>query len=314
VQSGHVLHGDPKELLALHEAETIDALLTAEDPELQEDVTDIFREAFRVLKPGAHGLIWSLPTSSIFTGLALISAGFEVRDSLLHLTGAGHESWWLVRKPIAELTIVKQVRKTGTGAINIEACRVGTSKASIGRFGLCTKRTTYGGFSGNRDPNSSGLNPNIGRWPANVVLSHAAECGNDACAPGCAVSELDGQSGLVGGGGGIRYNSARENIAKGREYDRIGYGHDDEGGASRFFYTAEKTKLMRYFTRLITPPGGTVLDPFAGSGTTGVAAIQEGFTFLGIEQDLERHRLATSRVASALQEASPGEPISPPPL
>jgi site-specific DNA-methyltransferase (adenine-specific) len=96
-------------------------------------------------------------------------------------------------------------------------------------------------------------------------------------------------------------------------------GHDDNGGsAARFFYTAKASKsdrdkdnrhptvkptdLMRYLCRLVTPPGGIVLDPFMGSGSTGKGALLEGFVFIGIEREEESHATAEarlSRVASA---------------
>jgi site-specific DNA-methyltransferase (adenine-specific) len=87
---------------------------------------------------------------------------------------------------------------------------------------------------------------------------------------------------------------------------------DEKGGASRFFYTAKASKrergegndhptvkplaLMRWLVRLVTPPGGTVLDPFMGSGTTGVAAKEEGFEFVGVELDGHYYDLAQRRI------------------
>jgi site-specific DNA-methyltransferase (adenine-specific) len=90
-------------------------------------------------------------------------------------------------------------------------------------------------------------------------------------------------------------------------------GHGDSGSAARFFYTAKASKsergegnnhptvkpvaLMRWLVRMVTPPGGTVLDPFMGSGTTGVAAVQEGFRFVGIELEPEYVAIAERRIA-----------------
>jgi site-specific DNA-methyltransferase (adenine-specific) len=91
--------------------------------------------------------------------------------------------------------------------------------------------------------------------------------------------------------------------------------HGDTGGASRFFYvakaspkdrgegnshpTVKSTELMAYLCRLITPPGGTILDPFAGSGSTGVAALRQGFQFIGIEKEPEYHDIALRRLEAA---------------
>jgi len=100
-------------------------------------------------------------------------------------------------------------------------------------------------------------------------------------------------------------------------------GHDDSGGsAARFFYTAKASKadrepgnshpcvkptdLMRYLCRLVTPPGGIVFDPFCGSGSTGKAAVLEGFEFIGIEQDAAYVEIARNRIARACQEHNSG--------
>jgi site-specific DNA-methyltransferase (adenine-specific) len=90
--------------------------------------------------------------------------------------------------------------------------------------------------------------------------------------------------------------------------------HDDVGGAARFFYcakprqkergesndhpTVKPVDLMRWLVRLVTPPGGIVLDPFVGSGTTGIAARLEGFDFLGIEQDAHYIEIAERRIGN----------------
>jgi len=68
--------------------------------------------------------------------------------------------------------------------------------------------------------------------------------------------------------------------------------------------TVKPTDLMRYLCRLVTPPGGVVLDPFMGSGSTGKAAILEGFEFIGIEQNQEYIEIAQARIAHAHQQAS----------
>lgn len=97
--------------------------------------------------------------------------------------------------------------------------------------------------------------------------------------------------------------------------ERVAFtGHNDTGSAARFFYCAKAsrsdrgadnrhpcvkpTDLMRYLCRLITPPGGIVLDPFMGSGSTGKAAILEGFDFIGIEREAEYLEIAKARIAA----------------
>jgi site-specific DNA-methyltransferase (adenine-specific) len=109
--------------------------------------------------------------------------------------------------------------------------------------------------------------------------------------------------------------------------------HHDTGSAARFFYcakasrrdrdeglddapdqqapvknnhpTVKPTELMRWLCRLITPPGGVVLDPFMGSGSTGKAAVREGFGFIGIERDPEYFEIALRRVAAAIERTTP---------
>ncbi len=99
----------------------------------------------------------------------------------------------------------------------------------------------------------------------------------------------------------------------------ISYG--DSGSAARFFYCAKASKkdrgegnvhptvkptdLMRYLVRLVTPPGGTVLDPFMGSGSTGRGAVLEGFSFIGIEMSIEYMDIADARIAAAEAQVAP---------
>lgn len=110
-----------------------------------------------------------------------------------------------------------------------------------------------------------------------------------------------------------RNNGEFKSVAKGKDLPHVTYGHNDNGGsAARFFYcakaskadrgkgnnhpTVKPTSLMRYLCRLVTPPGGIVLDPFMGSGSTGKAALLEGFDFIGIEREVEFYEIAKARV------------------
>jgi site-specific DNA-methyltransferase (adenine-specific) len=116
---------------------------------------------------------------------------------------------------------------------------------------------------------------------------------------------------------GMVQHSRTFNVAKGVETERVrdAYERDNGGSAARFFYTAKAsrddrsngnihptvkpTDLMRYLCRLVTPPGGIVLDPFMGSGSTGKAAMLEGFEFIGIERKPSYHAIAEQRIARA---------------
>lgn len=261
-----------------------------------------------------------------------------------------HEVWWVVRKPVtAGASIAENVLEHGVGGVNVEGCRVGSSKRVPGspKRAAASEHTVSLGPS---DGSTSGHDPNTGRWPPNLVLSHRPDCGPFLCAADCAVRALDEQSGEITSG------SRRAGY-----YGLMGYGGHDarpmpplegsSGGASRFFpcfrYVAKPGKaerdagiqteaelirlavseagqgliakqtprkasrrrnthptvkpveLMRWLARLVTPPGGVVLDPFTGSGTTGIAAVTEGFEFMGIERSPKYARFARQRIARA---------------
>jgi site-specific DNA-methyltransferase (adenine-specific) len=190
----------------------------------------------------------------------------------------------VARKPLAG-TVSANVLEHGTGGLNIDGCRVGTEKVV----------TTNGkGFKGSFEggENNNGGAVHEGRWPANLIH--------------------DGSDDVVGmfpvttsGGGGQPQSSSRSGNAglSGLNAAGVKLGHGDSGSAARFFYCAKADKsdrghgnnhptvkpndLMRYLVRLVTPPGGTVLDPFAGSGSTGKAALEEGFSTILCEREPE---------------------------
>jgi DNA modification methylase len=216
----------------------------------------------------------------------------------------------VARKPLVG-TVAANVLEYGTGALNIDGTRIGTSQP--------WSRPPQSGndIYGKYEPIATESNP-LGRWPSNVVLDEFT------------AGLVDEQSGVSKSSPLPRVNSARENVALGREYENVTGGHNDAGGASRFFYVAKASKrdrnegldaldeqpagalnmrtdehsvangmetkpaknfhptvkptdLMCQLVRLVTPPGGVVLDPFTGSGSTGKAAILEGFEFIGCE-------------------------------
>ncbi|KKN82038.1 hypothetical protein LCGC14_0313050 [marine sediment metagenome] len=139
------------------------------------------------------------------------------------------------------------------------------------------------------------------------------------CAPDCAVRLLDEQSGERGGSApGFTRENHNSPVYSGpaSSKDRMTVGYLDSGGASRFFYTAKVSPserqqengrsmhptqkpvdLMRWLCRLVCPPNGLILDPFMGSGTTGIAALAEGFSFIGIEKEQEYYDMAVGREA-----------------
>lgn len=311
------------------------------------------REAFRVLKPGGHAVVFGSPRTYHRLASGLEDAGFEIRDCLQWLFGSGfpkslnlHGEWegWgtalkpayepvvLARKPLTG-TVAGNVAQWGTGGLNIDATRIGSAggcESTTPGFDAGTVSALGGHLNSQRSPVVAGL----GRWPANVILDDEA------------ARLLDAMSGNVKAGGSLSGSEPCKpfdgpdiyGVMDGRrEWD----SYADRGGASRFFYTAKTSRaerefglddleptrrsdgrerdienprlrtnerrndhptvkpvdLMRWLCRLITPPGGIVLDPFLGSGSTGMAALDEGFRFIGI--DLEAHyiEIAKRRIA-----------------
>lgn len=218
-----------------------------------------------------------------------------------------HEPIVLARKPLSEKTVAANVLRWGTGALNVDGCRIGTADDMDPRDFDDSRRTSpkfSGTFNGGKIGEfrtREGAVPD-GRWPANVIFDEAA------------AAELDHQSGHLQSGNpsGLRNVTGYCGGLGGGKTELWGYG--DEGGASRFFYVAKAStsergdgnnhptvkpvELMQYLCRLITPPGGIVLDPFTGSGSTGIAALREGFRFIGLEREAEYIEIARRRIAN----------------
>jgi len=260
------------------------------------------------------------------------------------------EEWILCRKPLTESSVARNVLEWGTGGLNIRAVRVGTEpRVNQGMSSL--------GVMHDDDWRPRAIASVVnGRWPAHLLISHAAHCQPGQCVSGCPALKLDEQSGfsqsheekaqakapstrnvygkdkkrsLVGHndqGGVSRYftqfyyapKASREERNRGceglpeQQIARMGHGNDEPDGRTQSFIsqpqanihpTVKNQQLMRWLCRLITPPHGIVLDCFAGSGSTGVAAIAEGFQFIGIELDPEYAAVAHARIAHALKEA-----------
>lgn len=171
------------------------------------------------------------------------------------------------RKPLSEATVAANVLRWGTGAINIDGCRVAERERH-----MVDEPIVSGGHKS-------------GRFPANVIHDGSTE-----------VLERFPKGSSSG-------HWANKSVGfDERKYNGRGKDSTDSGSAARFFYSAKANKadragskhptvkpidLMAYLCRLITPPGGVVLDPFAGSGTTGVAALAEGFRVVLCEREAE---------------------------
>lgn len=246
---------------------------------------EFWGEVFRVLKPGAHLIAFSGTRTYHRLACAIEDAGFEVRDMLQWLYGSGFpksheikkhlerifgegspeaEAWagWetalkpacepivLARKPLEASTIARNIVQHGTGALNVEACRIEAEKAT-GWGGKAAGDGVFNNGTFNLR-NDGDARPVEGRWPANVLHDGSAEV-------------LD----LLGEAARFFYS------AKANDLDRAGSEHP----------TVKRVDLMEYLCRLITPPGGAILDPFAGSGTTGEAAWRQGFQCTLIERE-----------------------------
>lgn len=347
----------------------------------------IMRECNRVLKPGGHALVWSLPRTSHWTAFALEDAGFEIRDCVYHLFGTGFpkslniskaiekhkgikaigrkdptggmmgegmykkgwnrtrnalimpeiqteegkqwqgwgtgvkpavECWWLVRKQFSEKSAAENILKWGVGGLNIDGCRVETDEIISTEYGQPSGTDRYNWNLEKKKIEKQGFWNTKGRFPANlihdgspVVLAEFAKAG---------VSKS------------VKNKKADQRVNDGNSIFLDGVhnpenSYSDEGSPARFFYSAKASKaerdlglenmeakagirtnaprenevartkptknnhptvkaqaLMQYLIKLITPPNGIVLDCFAGSGSTLVAAKTLGHPFIGIEK------------------------------
>ncbi|WP_099484458.1 DNA-methyltransferase [Stenotrophomonas maltophilia] len=345
--------------------------------------TEIWAECLRLMKPGGHLLAFAGTRTQHRMAARIEDAGFEIRDMIAWVYGSGfpksHNGPWggtalkpalepitVARKPLAG-TVEANWREHGTGALNIDACRVdlgGAANPSIARRqgainhlstrkaaeaeaeGRLESRQSEGAYRAEREGEA------LGRWPANLIHDGSDEVlAAFPAAPGQKADlSDDGESArfstVYEGGplprGGEASSNSVNNGAVGFKV-RPGARRLDSGSAARFFYCAKATRedrndgldsgpvpavsanatmrdretanwperngnhhptvkptdLMRYLCRLVTPAGGMVLDPFMGSGSTGKAAVLEGFQFIGIELDPAYAAIAEARIRVA---------------
>lgn len=307
---------------------------------------------YRVLKPGAYLVAFGGTRTAHRMICAVEDAGFEIRDVLMWLYGQGfpkslnigkamdkaatddakqwegfgtalkpgYEPVVLARKPFVG-TLHTNIQRYGTGALNIDACRIDAPE------GIKTV-----GIDDNKHVDSQSLGTNwsgevdettrYGRWPANIVLDEEA------------AALLDEQSGITSSqatvsesnqhtdsGGASRFFyvakpsreerdqgcydlplrtvgelTDRKDGAAGTNHARAGAGH---GGGRNFHPTVKPIALMNWLVKLVTPPGGIVLDPFTGSGTTGMAARFAECQFVGCEKEADYVEIARRRISEA---------------
>ena len=219
--------------------------------------------------------------------------------------------------------MAQNVLTYGTGALNIAGCRVGDDTSRADRY---HGRAAFGAAEGYRLGNrTEPWDVPAGRWPPNVLLSDEA------------AAEMDRQSGASVS----RVGRPRSSAAPGDGYGmtHTGAEYADTGGASRFFPvfryeakadtasrprlpdgtawpTVKPVPLLRWLARLVTRPGGTILDPFAGTGTLGEAAIVEGFNAILLDKDPQAIALTRVRLAKPIQPLMFGADVDekPPPV
>lgn len=316
-------HGDCLNILKTLEANSVDSVVT--DPpygisfmgnhwDYDIPKVEVWVETLRVIKPGAYLLCFASPRTQHRMACNIEDAGFEIRDSIAWMYAQGMpKSGGL--KPAHEPIIV--ARKPGRSKFNIDVCRVVRPNGD---------RTEYGvdGDEGSPTDNVFGDRKRVayvpdegGRYPANILHDGSDEVkalfpeNNPGCKPHRVAASAETVERLQEKGWG--FNGT----------DRVvGYDDGDDLSAARFFYCAKPTKaernagtsngnehptvkpitLCRYLQRLVTPAGGITADLYAGSGSFGIAAVLEGFRFVGIEREASFIQIARERIEHALQQ------------
>ena len=230
----------------------------------------------------------------------------------------------MARKPFAS-TVAANVLEHGTGALNIDGCRVEYEDdcrllkgGSYGGNRTGAAGTSVFGTGGNEVSYQGGVPE--GRWPANIIHDGSS----DVVA---AFPQAKGQQGALTGSEPSSKTANTFGEFAGRAWSAP---RGDTGSAARFFYAAKASKsdrgaenthptvkptdLMAYLCRLITPHGGVVLDPFMGSGSTGKAAIPEGFHFIGVECEPAYFGIACRRIEQAHAQGQLFEPAQAAPV
>ena len=240
------------------------------------DLTGVFKECFRVLKPGGYLLAFTATRTYHRIATMIEDSGFEIRDMLTWIYSTGFpkgtnlgEGRYGVMKPAQEPIVMarkpfdgalyKNLETYGTGALNIDACRVpynnDTPKSGIfthpcGRTWGDNKGRSKDGVIWNAHP--------LGRYPANVI------------------GEVKG------------YESYFYSPKPSRKEKDLGCKNNHP--------TCKPIALMEYLVMLVTPSKGLVLDPFMGSGTTGVACIKNGYRFVGCDLNKDYVEIARARI------------------
>ena len=289
------------------------------------------REALRVAKPGAYLLAFGGTRTVHRMACAIEDAGWIIRDLLVWGYASGFPKGRANLKPAWEPIVM--ARKPGPlRMLAIDECRIALVDGDAKRGGFGNGGIGFGGDSG---AGAEWVDRAEGRWPANVLLTSPIFDGgwdgvvgggetttNSTGAHSLAEYERNGVTGwgsdrgrfygqdygtysrfflipkaarsdrepVLGGAGG------RVVSVWGGDEDDLTPGKKSTVARRNVHPTVKPVDLMRHLVRLVTPPGGTVLDPFLGSGTTGLAAEMEGFAWIGIEKEAEYVAIAEARL------------------
>jgi len=285
------LHGQAWDGRDIHKATRVDGTSGRSEAEMFERWTKLWaRECVRVLKPGGYLLAFGATRTAHRLAAGIEDAGFELRDQLVWLYGSGvpknglsngrtstlkpgYEPILLARAPLVG-TLSENEAAWGTGRLGIDATRLPASAHQLGR------------------------------WPCNVALSHTRRCQSARCTSTCPVRLLD-RSRPTQSPSRFFYCSKPSRLERDSGCEALPktamhiFGGKETKPRRNTHPTVKPVELMGWLVRLVCPPGGLVLDPFVGSGSTGVAALSESRQFLGIERDPAYARIARARLAHA---------------
>ncbi len=324
-----IIHGDCLDIMKEMEDNSIDFIVTdspygisfmSKKWDQQIPPIEYWQEMLRICKPGSMMACAGLPRMYHRLACVVEDAGWQVRDCIMHIFGSGfpkshnkfgfegygtalkpaYEPWLLCMKPI-EKTFANNAEKWGVGGINIDGCRIGTSKDM-------NPNDFDDSLGGERKDTSNHTNSNLikGRWPANLILDESAAeqldqmTGNNSsrffyCAKSSSSERNKGLEGMP----------LKESRPLGiSNWEGQTNGSGDVMGKSKPQYNSHPTvkpiSLMKYIIKLLAPPGNPILlDPFAGSGSTLVAAKEQGISAIGIEKEQEYIEIANKRLEAA---------------
>jgi site-specific DNA-methyltransferase (adenine-specific) len=321
-----IIHGDNVEVLKTYPENFFHSVVT--DPpyglkfmnkhwDYDVPQVEFWREVLRVLKPGGYVLSFGGTRTYHRMAVNIEDAGFIIRDQLQWIYGSGfpkslnigkavdkfqgnerekigewegygtvlkpaNEPICLAMKPLSEKNFAENVLKHGAGGLNIEASRIGNGREQSQSQSQVADRTK---------DNCNYYSKELGRFPSNVILDEEA----GAMLNGEARFFYCSKASSSERNAGMRWDSEKK-LESGIQRGSYGSFNGRSNYYKNYHVSVKPLNLMRYLVRLVTPKGGIVLEPFAGSGTTLLAAKKEGFEFVGIERELEYCKIAEQRL------------------